>query len=288
MSFDLGDILAEQGDVPASQLLSREEFIEQKKVEREMLTQMRGLAVDKAFSGREHLLQYLDAQALLSNMSAGNTLLILSQRPDATDVRTFDAWKAANRSVKTGETGLLIFAPHEYESRDDGATRTGYGVVRRFDLSQTHGEPITPEPAVPFDPVQRLRALIAAPPAPIVMDSGDRVKRGVMYDVNERVIFVREGLDAGDAFRALTIAIAQASFQSAAWHEGTPFAAECAAYIACKRVGMENLGGFALDPASIGKADRLLTLDDAAVMAKSLVNRMNRQITQRAQSAPSR
>jgi hypothetical protein len=57
--------------------------------------------------------QYRDWLASMSrfyNYSFGNQILICSQRPDATRVAGFHAWKDLGRSVKKGEKGIRILA----------------------------------------------------------------------------------------------------------------------------------------------------------------------------------
>ena len=54
---------------------------------------------------------YLIAMSRFHNYSWNNQLLIMMQRPDATHVAGFNAWKDLGRWVKKGETGIAIFAP---------------------------------------------------------------------------------------------------------------------------------------------------------------------------------
>ncbi len=53
--------------------------------------------------------------------SFGNILLILAQKPDATHVAGFNAWRDLNRFVRKGEHGIAIFAPMMLKRRDDEA-----------------------------------------------------------------------------------------------------------------------------------------------------------------------
>lgn len=86
-----------------------------------------------------------------------NLILILFQKPDATRVAGFNAWKKLNRVVKKGEKGIMIFAPctYRYKTNDDGEEKTVLGIkgfkpVYVFDVSQTEGEPLedVPEPHI--------------------------------------------------------------------------------------------------------------------------------------------
>ncbi len=285
-NFNISDIMENQEQCLIQPM--REEYAEQKRVEKTMCRQMRALALAHAFSGREPFTRYLDMQARLGNLSAGNTLLVMSQNPAATDVRSFDAWKAADRSIKTGETGLLIIEANPYEMAgeigSDGAAAQfqsrGFNVRRRFDISQTYGLPLTPPQKISFDPVQRIRALTINPPARI-MESEKPMDIAAYYDTRERVIFVSDGHDAETTFADMAVAIAQASFHPEYQHAGTKLTAFCAGYILCKRAGMKNLHEyerFQFDPSYIPKENRMETLSDAVSLAAALQARMERNM----------
>ena len=64
----------------------------------------------------ETLAAYLGTMARFHNYSFGNILQIARQRPTATRVAGFGAWKEMGRFVKRGEKGIQILAP------DDRAT----------------------------------------------------------------------------------------------------------------------------------------------------------------------
>ncbi|MBT2213822.1 toprim domain-containing protein [Actinomadura sp. NEAU-AAG7] len=65
-----------------------------------------------------------------------NTLLIAAQWRAATDVRSYEEWRAAGRQVRRGEAGIRVFGPSG-------------GVRAVFDVAQTTGLPL---PAVPRGP----------------------------------------------------------------------------------------------------------------------------------------
>ncbi|MGE3795654.1 MAG: ArdC-like ssDNA-binding domain-containing protein [Dehalococcoidia bacterium] len=94
--------------------------------------------------------RFARARAVLRGYSLTNTLLILSQRPDATTVASYRRWIALGRQVRRGEQALRIWAPSVRRERDE-ATGEETSAVRRFvlvpvfDISQTDGPPL-PEP----------------------------------------------------------------------------------------------------------------------------------------------
>ncbi|MFE2529905.1 ArdC-like ssDNA-binding domain-containing protein [Streptomyces sp. NPDC059382] len=94
--------------------------------------------------------------ANLGRYSANNMLLILAQRPNATQVRSLRQWRKHGRSVRKGETSLRIFAPMPITQRDEHGRPVldenghekkwmKYKTVPVFDISQT--DPVEQKPA---------------------------------------------------------------------------------------------------------------------------------------------
>jgi hypothetical protein len=102
----------------------------------------------------ETLTAYLAAMARFHAYSFGNILSIARQRPSATRVAGFYAWKELGRFVKRGEKGIQILAPMiGHRRRKDDAERIsgtdnspkpqpvliGFRAVYVFDVAQTEG-----------------------------------------------------------------------------------------------------------------------------------------------------
>ena len=82
-------------------------------------------AID-AVRASETFKAYLDVQARFHNYSWCNSLLILSQRPQATRVAGYRTWQKLDRQVCKGETGIRIFAPCPWKRENDaGETEQG-------------------------------------------------------------------------------------------------------------------------------------------------------------------
>ncbi len=98
---------------------------------------------------------YLDVQARFHRYSWCNSLLILSQKPDATRVAGYRTWQKLGRQVRKGERGICIFAPCPWKREKEtetGETKTEQGIFFRavhvFDIGQTDG-PDLPSVDVP-------------------------------------------------------------------------------------------------------------------------------------------
>jgi antirestriction protein ArdC len=90
---------------------------------------------------------WLRARATFHNYSFNNTLLIVSQRPDASQVAGYKAWQSLGRQVRKGERGIRILAPCVVKERDGNGDETGerrvfFKSVAVFDVAQTEGDPI--------------------------------------------------------------------------------------------------------------------------------------------------
>ncbi len=89
---------------------------------------------------------YLDVQAKFHRYSWCNSLLILSQRPDASRVAGYRSWQKLGRQVCKGERGICIFAPCPWKREketESGESKTEQGIFFRavhvFDVAQTDG-----------------------------------------------------------------------------------------------------------------------------------------------------
>jgi hypothetical protein len=113
--------------------------------------------------------KFLEFQSAFHRYSFANTMLILTQRPDATRVAGFKTWKKLGRQVLKGQTALWIMAPvmarkpqderkvkevqedpkdqeNVSSGHQDGHTKVvSFRLVPVFDISQTSG-PDLPSP----------------------------------------------------------------------------------------------------------------------------------------------
>ena len=97
----------------------------------------------------ERFKHYLSTIARFHDYSMCNTLLIWTQRPDATRVAGFQTWRGMGRYVKRGERGIRILAPRpwrkvEEHDGEEEVTEEGcsFKPVHVFDVSQTEGDPL--------------------------------------------------------------------------------------------------------------------------------------------------
>ena len=182
---------------------------------------------------------YLRTMAKFHNYSYNNTLLIAMQRPDATLVAGFQAWKNKfNRYVKKGEKGIQIIAPapiKEVEEREKIDKDTGLAVLNEngepemermeyviprfrvttvFDVSQTDGEPLPLLEVNELTASVKDYALLTAAieqvsPVPIRFDEIEGEAKGYYSDI-EKEICVQTGMGESQTIKTMIHEVAHA------------------------------------------------------------------------------
>lgn len=118
--------------------LSKEEYAEKKRAEKEAVYQMADEAVEEIVNDPEKFTAFLDTQSRMDRYSAVNALLIYKQLPTATQLKDYDDWSKENVRVSKGAKSISILEPVEY-TKKDGSTGVSYNVKKVFDVSQTNG-----------------------------------------------------------------------------------------------------------------------------------------------------
>jgi len=197
---------------------------------------------------------WLDMQSRFHHYSFNNTLLIMSQRPDATRVAGFNAWRKLDRFVRKGEKGIWILAPMVYktdagdESTDDATKRVlrGFKPVPVFDQSQTDGQEL-PEICTRLDGdddgnvYSQLRS-VALSLGFSVIDT-DELAEGVNGDCSHLEQRIRVRLSNSPAQRVKTLAHELGHAILHEQHDNRPLAeleAESVAFIVCANNGINS------------------------------------------------
>ena len=120
----------------------------QKKIQEALTKIDEGL--DQINSNKEWL-HFLTFQSMFYNYSFNNTILIYMQKPDASYVKGYNAWKNLGRYVRRGERGIAILAPcfKRVDSQQDAALTDeekekskvlcGFRVCYVYDIQSTDG-----------------------------------------------------------------------------------------------------------------------------------------------------
>ena len=171
----------------------------------------------------EKFQQYLKTLSKFHDYSLNNTLLIAMQKPDATLVAGYTAWKKQfGRQVQKGENGIRILAPTPYKKKmevdktdpitgeviknPDGTSAKeskevlmpAFKVVNVFDVSQTDGKPL---PTIGVNELTGdvaqyemfFDALKKACPVPMGFEQIDGGAKGYFHTVENRIA-IQEGM----------------------------------------------------------------------------------------------
>lgn len=198
----------------------------------------------------EKLMNYLDTMSRFHKYSFGNCLLIAQQRPAATHVAGFSAWKKLGRTIKKGEKGICILAPlvrklDEYEAEKEKSRLFGFRAVHVFDIAQTEGDALPEFSSVRGDPGTKL-AMLRQVAANRQIDVSYKKELGGAYGISRGgEIYLLESLSPAADFATLAHEIAHELL-----HRGQDRAefsqnvkeleAEAVAYVVSKSVGLEN------------------------------------------------
>ena len=175
---------------------------------------------------------FLNCMAKFHSYSLNNTILIAMQKPDATLVAGYTAWKKQfGRQVQKGEQGIRILAPTPYRKKmevdvidpstgqtrlnPDGTKATelkeimvpAFKVVNVFDVSQTDGRPL---PSIGVNEltgdVQQyemfFEALKRSCPVPIGFEQIDSGAKGYYHTVDHRIA-LQEGMSQVQTIKTL-------------------------------------------------------------------------------------
>ena len=167
--------------------------------------------------------QYLRTLSKFHDYSLNNTILIAMQKPDATLVAGYTAWKKSfGRQVQKGEKGIRILAPAPYKKKTEidktdpvtGAVLTNpdgtaiketkevlmpaFKVVSVFDISQTEGKPL---PTIGINELTGdvaqyelfFEALKRSCPVPIEFEEIEGRANGYFHTVENRIA-IQEGM----------------------------------------------------------------------------------------------
>lgn len=223
----------------------------------------------------ENYARYLETMSKFHNYSLNNIILIAMQKPDATMIAGYNAWKKLHgRQVMKGEKGLKILAPSPYKVKrvvekldpqtkkpmvgEDGKIVTeekeitipAYKVVSVFDVSQTEGKEI---PTLGVDELTGeienydtfFEALSKCCPIPISFEKIDSGAKGYFSRANN-MIAINEGMSQLQTVKTTVHEIAHQKLHSdmeAAKQQtrnSREVEAESVAYVVCQHYGIDT------------------------------------------------
>lgn len=217
---------------------------------------------------------YLSSMSKFHNYSLNNTILISMQKPEATLVAGYQAWKKNHgRQVRKGEKGIKIIAPAPYKVKtekdviDPGTQkpvldtngnprketveveRPGFRVATVFDVSQTEGKELptlgVDELSGSVEDYQKfLIALEKVSPVPVGFEEISGSAKGYFHTAENRIA-IQEGMSEAQTVKTLIHEMAHAELHSGENKEKTDartkeVQAESVAYTVCQHYGIET------------------------------------------------
>ena len=241
--------------------------------------------VQEVFSSGQYQ-AWLNTLAKFHRYSFNNVLLIQMQRPGATCVAGFQAWKKKfGRTVKKGEKGISILAPCPYtrwveQSQADPAPDgepapkkelvvvQGFKIATVFDISQTEGRELprlgVAELTGSVEEYQQLvNAAEKASPVPVEYAEPFVPQAKGQFDRSQQKITVRPGMGQLQTLKTLIHETAHALLHNAKEEElgkGRSLReveAESVAYVVCQHFGL-NTGEYSFGYVAGWSQDREL------------------------------
>lgn len=181
--------------------LSKEEYAEKKRAEKEKVYQMIDDAAREIVSDPEKFKSFLDTQSRMDRYSAANALLIYSQYPQATQLKDFDDWGKDNVKITKGAKSISILEPVEY-TRADGSPGISYNVKKVFDVTQTNGRK-APAVSANRDPKALITTMFDVSPVEVAAtDELPYPNMAAFYNNEKQTLYVKRNV--GDS-----VAVAQ-------------------------------------------------------------------------------
>ena len=229
--------------------LSKEEYAEKKKAEKERVYQMVDDTAMQIVNDPEKFRAFLDTQSRMDRYSAANALLIFNQLPEATQLKDFDDWGKDNVKIVKGAKSISILEPVEY-TRQDGTTGISYNVKKMFDVSQTNGRQ-TPAVSVNRDPKALITTMLDA--CPVEVEATNELpypNMAAFYNNEKQTLYVKRNVGDSVAVAqcvAQELGHAQLSINSDTYsRRDMGFQAVCIGYMLCKKYGVDTQN-FAID-----------------------------------------
>ena len=183
--------------------------------------------------------RFLEVQSHFERYSLNNNLLIASQRPDATRLKTMDQWNADGFRAKKGCKTVWIYEPEQrtYE----GKTYTNYKAKGMIDSKDLTKPVETEQIRYPVDKV--INALVSESGVQVVtlQNYPANENAGMYFDKEKNCIFARAGMSAEESFTFLVMALSHSESAKNDENyvpEDHEFEAKCTANVMCRKYGV--------------------------------------------------
>ena len=238
--------------------LSKEEYIEKKQTEQQEAIQKLEQGVKEIFTSEKYE-EFLKTYSKFHKYSINNSILILMQRPDASNIASFQTWKKLGRQINKGEKGIKVLVPIPYKYEKEVESKTGdkevielsgtsFRVGNVFDISQTSGKELpkltTDLKEYSADIELAIDAVARTSKVPVRFESDMPHDKKGYYSINNKEIVINDNMSDTQTFKTLIHEIAHSKIHAKDLkkynaHE-REVQAESVAYVVCNTYGIDT------------------------------------------------
>ena len=222
-------------------------FIEESKANREKCYELANAMAQEIAHSATQFKAYLDTQVNFPHHTPNNILLIMKQRPQATQIGDYKYWKSKHVFIKNEEKDnpILILEPGDKYTREDNTVGTYYNAKKNYDITQTTAK-YHNQPQHNYDMNALIQSIASNSPVKFeYVEAGDLPQgSGALYDPSTDVIKLRKGIENGTAiFQCITVEMGHAMLSHANpdydrnEHALTAFASS---YMLCKKYAVDT------------------------------------------------
>lgn len=222
-------------------------FVEESKANREKCYKLADNMAQQIAHNGAMLKVYLDTQACFPHHTPNNILLIMQQRPNASQIGDFNYWKNKHVFIKNEEKDnpILILEPGDKYTREDNTVGTYYNVKKNYDIAQTTAKYHNKQNHS-YDMNALIQSIARNSPVGFEYVEAEDLPQGsgALYDPSNDVIQLRKGMEDGTAiFQCITVEMGHAMLShgnpdyNRNEHALTAFASS---YMLCKKYNVDT------------------------------------------------
>lgn len=224
--------------------MSDEEYAKLKAEERQWAYDTVDKALSEMKSDSGLLIDYLNMQAQFDRYSVANAILLLDQKPEATQVRDYKGWKALKVKLNEDAEKLKIFEPSTFIGKE-GTEVTSQNIKYVYDISDTdskwQSEPLPDNASV------LMEALLDT--TPVDYRSVDDIPNNhcAFFDSQNNTLLIKAG--TGNETKLFQEIAKELSLSEIAYNSDgdynrmeCEYSAECSAYMLCRKYGIDTRG----------------------------------------------
>ena len=224
-----------------SKPFDKAEWAAQKQAQRQEAYELIDNTCSEMMADGESFRQYLDVQGRFDRYSVANAVLVSAQRPEATQLKDYNAWKQSRVYVNKDAQKIVILEPSKEYTRDDGTKAVGYNAKVVYDISETSAKD-RQQAQEPKTMRELVSAMIDASPIPFVPVADLEIP--AYYDSKQQTIFIKTGLTEEQLFVSMAKEVSAAvfDFKHNESRDASDFKSFCVAYMVSTRYGVDTRG----------------------------------------------